>query len=108
MDVVNQGQTYVLGLTFTDENGNGLTPSSASYRIDVEGSNVAVVPWTPFSPSANTYNLVITAAQNALQNANNAREERVVTLQFGYGLGNEQVSEYRYMLAKVENFLNSP
>jgi hypothetical protein len=113
MEVVNQGSTYVLGLTFTDENGNGVTPTSARYRIDVDGGNAITSgnnnsAWVPITPSGNTYDLLIGANQNAMVGNNTQREERVVTVEFSYsGNANKQTDEYRYMLTRLDNFLKA-
>jgi len=113
MEVVNEGSTYVLGLSFTDENGNGVTPTGARYRIDVDGGNAITSgnnnsAWVDITPGSNAYDLVITANQNAMVGNNTQREERVVTVEFGYsGNANKQTDEYRYMLARLENFLRA-
>jgi hypothetical protein len=113
MEIVNQGSTYVLGLTFSDENGNGVTPTEARYRIDVEGGNAITgnntTAWVAFSPSGNTYDLVITANQNAMNNNSNNREERIVTVEFSYGNNNanKNPQEYRYMLTRLDNLLKT-
>jgi len=112
MEIINQGSTYVLGLAFSDENGNAVAPSSARYRIDVEGGNAIsgnnTTAWVSFSPSNNTYDLAITANENLMGNNSNNREERVVTVEFGYsGNANKQTTEYRYMLTRLENYLKA-
>lgn len=113
MDFVNQGSTYILGLTFRDEGNNLVTPSSARYRVDVEGGNAVTgnnsTAWVSFTPTGNTYDLVITANQNALANNTVDREERIVTVDFTYSPdGYKQPTEYRYMLVRLKKLLSSP
>jgi hypothetical protein len=114
MDVINQGSTYILGLSFKDENGNGVTPSAGKYRIDVEGGNAITGnnanAWVAISPSGNTYDLTITANENGFKaNSSTDREERVVTVEFTYGANSsKQTDEYRYMIKVLENLLNTP
>lgn len=113
MDIVNQGSSFVLALAFADENGNGVTPTTAKYRIDVEGGNAITGnnanAWIGFNANANTYDLVITANENAMNNNSNNREERVVTLEFSYGANNanKQTQEHHYMLTRLENLLKT-
>ncbi len=113
MEIVNQGSVYVLGLAFSDENGNGVTPTEAKYRVDVEGGNAVTGnnanAWVAISANANTYDLVITANENAMNNNSNNREERVVTLEFSYGANNanKQTQEHRYMLTRLDNLLKT-
>ncbi len=113
MEIVNQGSVYVLGLAFSDENGNGVTPTEARYRVDVDGGNAVTGnnanAWIAISANANTYDLVITANENAMNNNSNNREERVVTLEFSYGANNanKQTQEHRYMLTRLDNLLKT-
>jgi hypothetical protein len=113
MEIVNEGSSYVLGLTFKDENGNGVTPANATYRIDDEESGNGVTGnnanhWVDISPSGNTYDLVVTANQNAFIGNNTQREERVVTLKFKFSADSKwQTEEYRYMLTRLENLLKT-
>ena len=113
MDVINQGSTYILGLSFKDENGNGVTPSAGRYRIDVEGGNAITGnnanAWIPFTPSSNAYDLTISANENAISsNASVDREERVVTVEFTYSADSKkQTDEYRYMIRRLEEYLKT-
>lgn len=114
MEVINQGSTYPITLTFKDGNGNNVTPSAGRYRIDVEGGNSVTGnnanAWIDFTPANSTYDLIVTANQNGL-NSNNSvdREERVVTVEFTYGANAyKQTDEYRYMIRVLENLLDVP
>jgi hypothetical protein len=113
MDIINQGSTYVLGLTFRDENGNAVTPSAGRYRIDNEGGNAIsgnnTTAWVAFTPSGNTHDITISSNQNAFVSNSSDREERIVTAEFTYGAGNnKQTDEYRYMIKRIDNFLDIP
>jgi len=114
MDVINQGSTYVLGLSFKDEDGNGVTPSAGKYRIDVEGGNSVTGnnanAWVAFTPANSAYDLTISANENGFKaNSSTDREERVVTVEFTYGAnGYKQTDEYRYMIKALENLLHTP
>jgi hypothetical protein len=107
MDIVLEGSTYPILLEFVDGNNNAVTPSAARYRIDNVGGNSITGnnanAWVSFTPSGNTYELVITANENAVANANNRREERTVTVEFTYGANSyKQTGEYRFMLKNLD------
>ena len=114
MDVINQGSTYPITLTFKDGNGNNVTPSAGKYRIDVEGGNSVTGnnanAWVAFTPANSAYDLTITANENGFKaNSSTDREERVVTVEFTYGAnGYKQTDEYRYMIRVLENLLDLP
>lgn len=113
MDLINQNSDYDLLLSFTDENGNKVTPSAASYRIDDVGSGNAITgnnanAWIAITPTGNTYDLRITANQNALLGNNSDREERVVTTKFTYSADLKQdTAEYRYFIMRLANLLKT-
>lgn len=106
MDIVFEGSTYPITLSFYDGNNNAVTPSAARYRIDNVGGNAVsgnnANAWVAFTPSANTHDLVISANENAMANANNAREQRTVTVEFTYGANSyKQTGEYQYTLQNL-------
>jgi hypothetical protein len=108
MEYINQNSTYVLTLSFIDENGNAVTPSSSKYRIDVSDGNAVTGNnanhWVAFTPSNSTYDLAISANENAMSNNSNNREERIVTILFKYSADSKELPlEYRYMLTRLEN-----
>lgn len=109
MDSIFEGSTYPILLAFRDGNNNAVTPSAARYRIDNVGGNSITGnnanAWVAFTPSGNTHELVIAANENAMANANNAIEERAVTIEFTYGANSyKQTGEYRFMLKNL-NYL---
>jgi hypothetical protein len=109
MDVVQEASDYLLTMTFRDEGNNLVTPSAGKYRIDNVGGNQITGnnanAWVAFTPSGNTHDIIITGNQNVMANANNSREERVVTVEFTYGANSyNQTGEYRYMLNNLSYF----
>ncbi len=113
MDIVNQGSTYLLGLTFRDEGNNLVTPSAGRYRVDRVGGNAVTGnnanAWVAFTPSGNTHDIVITANENAFANNSANREDRIVTVEITYGANSYlQTNEYRYRLERIEEYLTTP
>ncbi len=106
MDIVNQNCDYTLGLDFSDDTGVAIVPTSASYRIDDVDSGNQIVAWTPIYPTLNSFDLVITATQNAMIGNSTDREERAVTVKFGYSADSKQdTDEYRYMITRLPYLL---
>jgi hypothetical protein len=106
MDIINQETTYTLGLDFTDDQGGAVTPTSASYRIDDLESGNEVVPWTSIFPTTSSFDLVVTAEQNAMAGNSTDRETRVVTVKFGYSADSKQdTDEYRYWISRLPYLL---
>ena len=106
MDIVLEGSTYPLTLSFFDGNNAAVTPTAARYRIDNVGGNQITGnnanAWVAFAPSNSTYDLIISANENQMANANNAREERAVTVEFTYGANSfKQTGEYRFTLQNL-------
>lgn len=102
LDVVNEKSHYTVTLRFTDENGEAITPVSGSYRIDDVASGQQIRGDTPFVPAGSSHDIVIADNENAIQNAENDTEERVVTVSVVYGADSRvQKSEYRYYVRNL-------
>ena len=100
MITVNEKTTCALVLSFTDETGAAVTPSSGSYRIDDVDSGTQVLGDTAFTPTSATHSLVITAAQNS-QISTNPSEGRRVTITWLYGSGKQGTAEHIYLLKNL-------
>lgn len=55
-----------LRISFTDENGTALTPTTLKYKIVDEGSRTTILPITSVSPATTYYDVTITADQNRI------------------------------------------
>lgn len=85
MESYNAGTTVTIPLSFTDEDNAAVTPSAARYRLDDVINATSIVAWTAFTPSSSTYDLVITAAQNAILSASLEIEVHRLTVEITYG-----------------------
>jgi len=100
-DTVNEKSTSVVTLSFTDEDGNAVTPTAGSYRIDDVATGTQIKGDTPFTPVGSTHDLVIGDTENAILNAANERELRCVTVSVTYGSGKKCTAEYRYYVINL-------
>lgn len=100
MDIVNEKIDSTLTASFKDEDGNPITPSSGSYRID-DDSATEITGDTAFTPTGSSYDISISANENRILDATKSSEKRTVTVTFQYG-GKQGVEEYRYLVRNLK------
>lgn len=102
MEIINENTTLIVRLSFKDENSIGVIPSAAQYRIDDVDSGAQILDWTSFTPSADTHDLTITAAQNAIMASDREQEKKRVTVEITYGVtDNKATDEYVYVVKNL-------
>jgi hypothetical protein len=84
MDVVNERSTYILTVSFLDEDGAAVVPASASYRIDDVGSDAGIRDDTEISPLAAEVDLVLTAGDTSILDETHPYETRRVTVSWTF------------------------
>lgn len=102
MNVINDGSTSFLSLTFYDQNDALVTPSEASYIITNGISSTPLVDWTTFTPSGSSCTIEIPAAVNTLTNLSES-EDRIVCVKYVYAgtrVGTERIT---YTVANIES-----
>lgn len=82
---VAEGSTAYLTVQLLDKAGAAAVPSTLRYRIDCGTTGEQVRDWTTLTPSAEP-EIRLTLNDNGLRSQDNAAEERVVTVEAGYGL----------------------
>lgn len=100
-DTVNEKTTSIVTLSFTDEAGNAVTPTSGTYRIDDIASGTQIKGDTSFTPGSSRHELTISDTENAILDADNERELRCVTVSVTYGAGKKCTAEYRYYVLNL-------
>ena len=100
METINEKTTAILTLTFTDEDGDAVTPSAGTYQIDDVESNTNITAKTDFTPIASTYDLEITPNENRTLDSTKNYELRRVTVTMTYSGAKSASAEYDY---KVKN-----
>ena len=101
LDEFNERSSVTVTVTFTDEDGAPVTPSSATWRIDDEASKTNILPATSISPLATSVELEITDEQNAIIKSRKDFEIRTVTVEFDYGADKHGTAEYKYKLLNL-------
>jgi hypothetical protein len=101
LDQYNERATVVVTVSFKDEDGDLVTPDSATYRIDDEGNRTNILPSTVISPLGTSADIEITSEQNAILRPRNKFEIRTVTVEFDYDTDKHGTGEYRYKLMNL-------
>lgn len=102
LDEVNERSTYIVTASFFDEDGDPVTPDSATYRVDRPKGNISVLPVTSISPLSTTADLEITSAQNRIYNQRHDYEVQEVTVEFDYGSpAKHGTARYRYKVINL-------
>jgi hypothetical protein len=101
MDEINERTTYVLTISFYDEDNALVVPNTATYRIDDVTTGTAIkAKATCGAVMASSMDVAITTDQNNMVAENHTYETRRVTVEFTYGSGKRGTDEYLY---KVRN-----
>lgn len=106
MEEVNDRSTAVITVGLKDENGNAVTPSAATYRIDDVDSGTQILDDTAFPSLASQVDLEITDAQNALLDETKPYESRKITVKFDYGSGKKGTAQYIYRIKNLSGVTN--
>lgn len=102
MEIINEGSSLSVPLSFTDDTDAAVTPSAARYKLDDLAAGTSIIAWTSFAPSASTHTLVITAAQNARLNSALVLEEHRLTVEITYGTDSKKaLSTYDFAIRKI-------
>lgn len=104
MDIVNEGSTAYLTVTFLDKAGAQAAPTSISYRIDCLTNAQEVKDDTAVVAGASV-EITLTPADNAIIAAANSQERRLVTVTATYGASDAVKADYEY---RVRNLAKSP
>lgn len=104
---VNENSTRDVDITFTDGEGNLVTPDVAWYQlIDKETETVIVaLEDTGWNPTSSTERITIQAEENIILNDDNTEEEKVIHVRYLYNaMSREENVNYTY---KVMNLLGA-
>ncbi len=105
LDETNERTSLTLTVSFIDDDGDPVTPVSATYRIDsVTRPITAIQAAEAISPLGTSAELEITSDQNQIYRNRNPYEVRVVTVEFDYSAmsGTKHgTSEYRYKVLNL-------
>lgn len=100
MRKVNEGTAATLTVKFKDQAGDPLVPTAISYTIWCETTGTSVLGSTAVTAAASV-SIVLTGANNAIINAANASETKLVTLSVTLPGSLPQKGEYRYRVMNL-------
>lgn len=102
LDERNERTTVIITVNFLDENGDPVTPDSATYRIDDEDNRANILPATAIGSLSDSVDLEITPEQNTIIRRRNDYEIRTVTVEWDYdGSTKHGTAEYKYKLLNL-------
>jgi hypothetical protein len=102
LDEVNERTTSFVTVSFFDQDGAPVVPSSATYRIDRPQKKIAVLPQTAISPLGTTADLEITSAENRIYQQRLPSEVAEVTVEWDYGSPIKHgTAKYRYRIINL-------
>ena len=99
MDEINERCTYVLTISFYDEDNVLVVPNTATYRIDDVTTGTAIKAQTTCGAvMASSMDVEITTDENNMIAENHTYETRRVTVEFTYGAAKRGTDEYLYKI----------
>ena len=98
-NTINEGSSAFLTITFKDQTGAGVTPTTAAYRLDNAGAQVR--DWEAFTPASSSHIIEITGAENAILNPELATETMTVTVRWTYGTGSSGTESFEYVIKNL-------
>ena len=101
MENINEGATAVITVDFKDEDGDGVTPSSASYILYDKFSGVERIA-DDIDSLAESVDVVISGDNNNILDENNKYEIAVLFVEFTYNGGSKVGNgEYSYKIINM-------
>jgi hypothetical protein len=98
---INEGQTSYISLAFTDQNGDPLTPTAITYRIDDEASETNLLAETDVLVPASSVEIKIPPEINELVSGDSSTEIRVATIEATYGTDDAVVAEVKWCIRNL-------
>ena len=80
----NEGQSFTANFKFFDSAWVASSPTTIRYRIDCLTSGSVVKDWTTVT-AAQSVDIAVSSADNAVQNSNNRIERKQMVVQSNYG-----------------------
>jgi len=100
-DMVNENSSATLTLTFRNEKGVAVTPTTIKYRIDDLSSGANITPVTSVTPSSSVYDVSIFSNENRIIAPARPYEQRRVTVQWYSGTTLVGTADYVYRVINL-------
>lgn len=99
-DIVNEGSTAYLSVSFKDKAGALATPASLTYSLRCLTTGAVLRDAVPLTASSQV-EITLTPADNTLQNPGNLYETRLLTIVAGYGASDALQDQYEYLVKNL-------
>jgi len=93
---VNEQSPLCMTLTFTDENGDPLIPTTVEWRLDDVELDIEVVAWTGLVSMAAIMNMTIPADNNVIEDESKVREARMYGIRINNTMASEAHAQFKY------------
>ena len=104
MDAINEKSTSVQPITFTDEDGDAVTPDTATWRLHDLNSNVNLQTATALASLASSMEITIGSTENRILNGDHVSEVKELTINFTFGTGKQGTNKVRYKVNNLSFF----
>jgi hypothetical protein len=101
LDVVYEGSTSYLTITFHDKNGEPVAPGAITWKAHDHDTGTVLQAETAVEIPAATIEITIPPAVNTLVKATKTTEVRVITIRASYGLADVITDEHRYVVRNL-------
>lgn len=98
---VNQDSPLYMSLTFTDEDGDPLIPTTVEWRLDDREDDSEIVDWTSLSSPAASMSMVIPGSNNSIVDETKNRERRTYGIRVDNTLAGEGYEEFHYHVVNI-------
>lgn len=99
----NENSTSYIDVEFRDKDDVLQAPTSARYRIDCLTNDSQVLDWTSIPSPTSQETITISKTHNAIINAVNAFERRIVTIEATYGADDGLNHTVKYQVNGLNN-----
>lgn len=98
MEYINEESSADVFINTFDNDGNPITATTLTYRVDDLKSGTEIIPKTTVVPDSSTYHIPLTSTNNKVVNSVGADEVHVVTYKFTYPVDKEGTGRLRFKI----------
>ncbi len=106
IDMVNRENSWLINVSFLDNSGNPVTPTTFNYKIENITANQTIVPATSGAVTGSSLVIEAVPATQQIINASDNSEDLRFTCWFTYGTGREGTGEYDYRIKNLKGLPN--
>lgn len=93
---VNEQSPLFITLTFTDEVGGALIPTTVEWRLDNSTEGTEIVDWTALPGPAASMSMVIGDEHHVISDSSHVKEGRILGIRINNGIALEAHEQHKY------------